>query len=224
MQACSMSRDPDSYYEEEYFEEIGKQELIAQTLEDISQEGIRTYLGENGDAVDARLNEVLAQANYARQQGYPRYALVGAVTAIELTIRYLLVRPLVHGAFLSDNWAKLLTRHIAFGKTGQERDILPAMLENYAIDIKEMKLSNRHKLWKTIIETVIPKRNGVVHDGENATAEEAIIALECANTLREHVVRPIAVKMGFTLDVTGCWHKIADRQRDSYEPTSPFGA
>jgi len=217
-----MSRDPDSYYEEEYFEEIGRQELIAQTLKQISVEGVRTYLGENGDAVDARVSDALAQAKYAIQQGYPRYAVVGAVTAVELIIRYLLVRPLVHGAFLSDDWAQLLSRHIANGKTSQERDILPRMLEIYEINIKDLKLSDGSKLWKTLVETVIRKRNSIVHEGETATASEAKIAIECATILRERVVLPIAAKMGFALETTGCWHKIADKERDNYEPTTPF--
>jgi hypothetical protein len=38
--------------------------------------------------------------------------LVGAVTAIELVTRYMLVRPLLQGAFLSDSWAKILAKHI----------------------------------------------------------------------------------------------------------------
>lgn len=217
-----MSRDPDNYYEEEYYEEIGRQELIAQTLNQISEDGVRTYLGENADAVDTRVNDALAHANYASQQGYPRYAVVGAVTAVELTIRYLLVRPLVQGAFLSDDWAQLLTRHIANGKTAQEREILPRMLEIYDINIKDLKLSNDSKLWKTLVETVIRKRNSIVHDGETATADEAKIAIECATVLREQVVLPLAAKMGFSLETTGCWHKIADKGRDDYEPKTPF--
>jgi hypothetical protein len=218
-----MSRDPDSYYEEEYFEEIGRQELISKTLDQISKAGVLTYLGENADAVDARVTGVLAQAKYVSQQGYPSYAVVGAVTAVELIIRYLLVRPLVHGAFLSDDWTQLLARHIATGKTTQERDILPRMLEIYEINIKDLKLSDGSKFWKTLVETVILKRNSIVHDGETATAGEATIAIECATVLREQVVLPIAAKMGFTLEATGRWHKIADKGRDDYEPTSPFG-
>jgi hypothetical protein len=215
-----MSQDPNNYYEDEYFEEIGRQELITQTLDQISEDGVRTYLGENADAIEARISDVLSQAKYASQQGYPRFGVVGAITAIELTVRYLLVRPLVQGAFLSDDWAQLLTRHIANGKT--TREILPSMLEIYEINIKDLKLSDGSKFWKTLVETVIRKRNKIVHDGETATAHEAEIAIECATVLREQVVLLIAAKMGFSLETTGCWHKIADKGRDNYAPTSPF--
>ncbi len=217
-----MSRDPESYYEEEYFEELGRQEFIAQTLKDIPEERIREYLGTYGDAIDARIEDVIAQARYASQSGYPRYAVVGAVTAIELIIRFMLVRPLLQGAFLSDDWAQLLVQHITAGKTAQERDILPRMLEIYGIDIKELKLSDGSIFWKTLIETVIRKRNRIVHEGEDAAPDEARIALECAALLREKIVLQIAKKMGFTLDKTGYWHEIADAERDNYDPANPF--
>jgi hypothetical protein len=165
---------------------------------------------------------VLAQSKYAKQSGFPRYAVVGAVTAIELIIRFMLVRPLLQGAFLSDNWAQLLVKHITAGKTVQERDILPSMLEIYGIRIKELKLSDGSTYWKTLIETVIRKRNRITHDGETATPQEAEIALECVAILRDKVVSEIARKMGFTLDATRCWHKAGEAGQDSYDPTSPF--
>ena len=40
-----MSRDPDSWWEEEYFEEIGRREQIAEALKGISDDGMRKYLG-----------------------------------------------------------------------------------------------------------------------------------------------------------------------------------
>jgi hypothetical protein len=63
----------------------------------------------------------------------------------------------VRGALLSDDWTQLLTRHIANGKTTRERDILPSTLAIYEIK-KELELSDGSKFWKTLIETVIPKR------------------------------------------------------------------
>jgi hypothetical protein len=217
-----MSRDPDSYYEEEYFEEIGRREEIAQALKQISEDGIRQYLGTYGDAIQARVNDVFTHATYASQQGYPRYAVVGAVTAIELITRYMLVRPLLQGAFLSDHWAQLLTRHITAGKTVQERDILPGMLEHYGIKLKDIELSDGSKLWKTLTEKVVRKRNRIVHDGEGATPAEGTMALECVEVMGEEVVLPIAEKMGFDLDETACWYKIDYSGRGDSEPSDPF--
>jgi hypothetical protein len=53
------------------------------------------FLGTYGDAMDKRLDDIIAQARYARQSGYPRFAVVSAVTAIELITRYMLVEPLL---------------------------------------------------------------------------------------------------------------------------------
>jgi hypothetical protein len=59
-----MSRDPNSWYEEEYWEEIGRQEDIAKAIKNLSQQPIRDFLGTYGDAI-------IAQPRYARRSGYP---------------------------------------------------------------------------------------------------------------------------------------------------------
>jgi hypothetical protein len=69
-------------------------------------------------------------------------AVVGAVTAIELVTRYMLVRPLLRGAFLSDSWAKILAKHITQGRLAREHDLLPSMLGMYDIKIDDFKLSD----------------------------------------------------------------------------------
>jgi hypothetical protein len=110
---------------------------------------------------------------------------VGAVTAIELITRYMLLRPLLQGAFLSDSWAKMLAKHVIQGRMAQERDLLPSVLGMYDIKIEDLKLSDGSALWKTFVTKIVLKRNAIMHDGDNATPEEATLALECANTLRK---------------------------------------
>jgi hypothetical protein len=63
-----MSRDPDSWYEEEYWEEIGRQEDIGKAIKNLSQQPIRDFLGTYGDAIDKRLDDIIAQARYARSR------------------------------------------------------------------------------------------------------------------------------------------------------------
>jgi len=217
-----MSRDPDNYYEEEYWEEIGRQEEIAAAIKNLSEEPIREFLGTYGDAIDARLDDTLAIARYASQGGFPRYAVVGAVTAIELIMRYMLVRPLLQGAFLSDSWAKILAKHITQRRTAQERDLLPSVLGMYDIKIDDLKLSDGSALWKTFVTKIVPKRNAIMHDGDNATPDEAKLALECANTLRKDVVAQIAKKMDFDLANNGAWHKHINAEGCYHNPASPF--
>lgn len=218
-----MSRDPDNWYEEEYWEEIGRQEDIAKAIKNLAHQPIRDFLGTYGDAIDTRLDDIIAQARYARQGGYPRFAVIGAVTAIELITRYLLVEPLLQGAFHSGSWAKILTRHIVqHGKQAIQRDLLPSVLSMYDIKLGELKLSDGSPLWKTIVNVIVPKRNAIVHDGESASPDESDLALECANTLRKEVVTQVAKKMDFDLENNGYWHNHVDADEMTYEPKSLF--
>jgi hypothetical protein len=216
-----MSRDPDNWYEEEYWEEIGRQEDIAKAIKNLSHQPIRDFLGTYSDAVDTRLDDIIAQARYARQGGYPRFAVIGAVTAIELITRYLLVEPLLQGAFLSGSWAKILTRHIIqHGKQAIQRNLLPSVLSMYDIKLGELKLSDGSPLWKTFDDVIVPKRNAIVHEGESASPDEADLALECASTLRKEVVAQVAKKMDFDLENNGSWHNHVDAEAITYEPKS----
>jgi hypothetical protein len=148
---------------------------------------------------------------------------VGAVTAIELITRYMLVEPLLQGAFLSESWAKILTKHIIQRrKQATERDLLPSVLGMYEIKIDELKLADGSPLWKTFVTIIVPKRNAIAHDGDNATPDEADLALECANTLRREVVAQLAKKMNFDHEKNGSWHNHGDAEEIAYEPKSPF--
>jgi hypothetical protein len=218
-----MSRDPDSWYEEEYWDEIGRKEDIANAIKNLSHQPIRDFLGTYGDAIDKRVDDVVAQARYARQGGYPHFAILGAVTAIELIARYMLVQPLLQGAFLSGSWAKILTQHIIQRrKQATERDLLPSVLGMYDIKLDELKLPDGSLLWKTFVTVIVPKRNAIAHDGEAATPDEADLALECANALRKNVVLQVARKMDFDLEKNGSWHNHVDAEAIVYEPKALF--
>jgi hypothetical protein len=218
-----MSRDPDSWYEEEYWEEIGRQEDIANALKNLSHQPIRDFLGTYGDAIDERVDDTIAQARYARQAGYPRFAILGSVTAIELITRYMLVQPLLQGAFLSSAWAKLLTEHIVQRRRQAiERDLPPSILAMYDIKLEQLELSDGSLLWKTFVTVIVPKRNAIAHDGESATPDEADLALECANALRREVAAQVAKKMSFDLEQNGSWHQHVDAEAIPYESKSPF--
>jgi hypothetical protein len=58
-----MSRDRDDWYEEEYWEEIGRQEDIAKAIKNLSHQPIRDFLGTYGDAIDTRLDDTIARSS-----------------------------------------------------------------------------------------------------------------------------------------------------------------
>ena len=181
------------------------------TIQEISDDNIRSYLGSNGDAIVARIENCVRQAKELRNTGYFQSSHVLAVTALEILIRFMLIRPLLQGgqgAFLSDEWADFITQKIATGRSADDRKLLPQILALQAIDIHALRLPSGKALWETIVTDAYPKRNRVIHYAELATAEEAQTAIDCAEYLYTDVVLPIATKLGFTLETTNCWSSI----------------
>jgi hypothetical protein len=211
--------DDRAYYEEE----DAKEAFIQDTLRGISEDGIRGYLGPYGDAIDARVSDSITQAGKLKDAKFYQSSVVMAVTAIELIVRFLLLRPLVQAAFLSDEWAYLLTQRIASGRTAEDRKLLPQILEFQGIEIKKLRLKNGKELWDTITTEVYRKRDRIVHEADSASKPDAQLAIACAIQLRSDVVLPIAKKFGFTLEETGCWHKIERKNMTtSFTPGDPF--
>jgi hypothetical protein len=154
--------DDREYYEEE----AAQAEFIQETLKNISEDGVRNYLGTYGDAVDARIEHCMKEARMLLTGGFFQSAVVSAVTAIELTIRFLLLRPLMQAAFLSEEWASLLTQRIASGRGSGDREILPQILNFHDIDLNNIKLPGGKALWATITDVVYSTRNKIVHRAE----------------------------------------------------------
>lgn len=148
-----------------------------------------------------------------------------------MIIRFLLLRPLIQGAFLPDGWAGELLERIVNSRTANDRKLLPVVLKNWEIDITKRRISNKNaSLWETIQNRIWPKRNNFVHKASPINEEESLIALECANALMQ-IVKEVAQNIGFTLSKTGKWCEIEGGQSKrmkgkdldvSFEPESPF--
>jgi hypothetical protein len=207
---------------DDFFDEMNEAEFVEETLRGISNDGVSGYLAAYGDAVDKRISSVLTQAQQLKDFGWPQPSVTMSVTAIELTIRFLLVRPLIQAAFLSEDWAELLTQRIATGRTSEDQNLLRTILKFHGMDIDKIMLDEDRPLLATI-KKINDVRHKIVHAGELATVDDAETAIDCANLLRKEVVLPIAKKYGFTLADTGKWHatlkgKIVLR----VTPRSPF--
>jgi hypothetical protein len=206
-----------------YEEEAAQAAFIEDALNNISQDGIRNYLGTYADAVDARIEECMKQARMLLTGGFFQSAIVSAVTGIELTIRFLLLRPLMQAAFLSEEWANLLTQRVASGRTANDREILPQILHFHNINLNNLKLPNGKALWSTITGDIYPKRDRIVHRAEPVSEDDALLAINCADQLRNEVVLPFATKLGFSLSTTGCWqHTKTKNMGAHYNPRDPF--
>jgi hypothetical protein len=225
------SWDDDYFF---YMEDAAFEQRIKQSLKEISGDNAKFYLGIYGDAVETRVNGCIQNANEIRRLGYFAPAVVLAATALELLVRFMLVRPLVQGAFLSDEWAGILAGRIANGRSAEDRELLPAVLRQWGVNINEIKLKDGTVLGTTITTHVWPKRNKVVHQGASASDEEAAISVECAETLLFKVVTVVAKQLGFTLENTGKWSEVRGEESrpgetiahrtwgESFGPQSPF--
>ncbi len=189
----------------DYLRETAMEEFLQDELRRISEEPVFGYLAVFGDAIENRVKRCIEQAETLSSNGYHGAALTRAATGIEITIRFFLTRPLVQGAFLSDEWADLLSKKVLSGRTAGDRELLPAILRNWDLDITKVKLSDGSPVWERIKNHILPMRNDYVHKAADAKAHDAFVAIECLKSLLSQVVDPISTKLGFTRDQTGCW-------------------
>jgi len=116
---------------------------------------------------------------------------VCSCTAIEVTIRYFILKPLVQGVFLSDEWAEVLTKRIVSGKADRDREILPSILRFYELDINNIRLPSGEPVWQVLKGRIWDARNNYVHRGDPVAGElsaEGIKAATCMKKLANDVL------------------------------------
>jgi hypothetical protein len=214
--------DDQQAQEEEYLEKF-----LQESLKSISVESAKSYLGTYGDAVDTRVMGSLHEAEELLNLGYLGPALCLAAMAIELMIRFLLLRPLVQGALLSDEWAAILVRRVTSGRSSDDRKLLPAVLRQWGIDITTVQTESGIVLWEYVLTELWPTRNKVVHSADRPERETVASAIECARHFRKEIVGSLASKLGFTLETTGKWSEIRwttgyGSSVQTFEPQDPF--
>jgi hypothetical protein len=67
-------------------------------------------------------------------------------------------------------------------------------------------------------------RNAVVLEGASATVKNSQTAIDCAISLRDQVLLPLATKHGFTQQNVGQWYRVEHHAMEGmhYDPRSPF--
>lgn len=139
-----------------YDESDARWDRYEDTLRSVSEEAVPDHLGTIGDAIEALIKSRVAEAQRLLDLGFYGPALVTGTSAIELIIRFLLVRPLVSGAFLSDEWAAILSEKIGSGRTDEDRRILPDLLAQWKIKLDQIALPDGTPLWPSLKD-----RNGL---------------------------------------------------------------
>jgi hypothetical protein len=110
-------------------------EAIEEAIRQQSEDGVRAYLGKYGDAAEARVDGCTETARQLLGAGQAAAALVFAASAVELAVRFLILRPLVHGAFLDDEWAELLTARAVGGRSAEDRMLVPQVLRHWGVAV-----------------------------------------------------------------------------------------
>jgi len=187
------------------------------------EDGARYHLGTVGDAVEQRVSWCLDEAKALLDQDHLGAGLTVAATALEIMIRFMVVRPFVAAAFLSDDWSDLFfDRLIAERRSAGDRELLPALLQRVNLDLATITLDTGAQLWSSIRE-VWEARNRFVHQADPPQRKTVELALKCALAFREIVIAAVAKAFGFTLATSGKWSEIQTGTRlQRFRPSDPF--
>ena len=214
--------------EEEWRQEAAMSDWFEDQLQSQAHGQVFAFLAKYGDAVQDRVDTCAAEAASLLAAGFPGASLVRSAAGIEVTVRFFLARPLVLGAFRSDEWANTLTKRLLNNRTVEDRELLPGILRNWSVDLTALRLSDGSQLWETILRKVWVCRNNYVHAAATLTDDQASTALECLDRLLSDVVEPVARQLGFTRAATGRWSLVLSMPEQhhtlptEYESASPF--
>jgi hypothetical protein len=201
-----------SYTEEDarmdaWYESLQKE--FEEGLKAQSRDAVKAYLGRYGDAIDQRVKGSLAEASALLKGEHWGPALCAAAIAIELMIRFMLVRPLVQGAFLNDEWAEILTARVATGRPGDDREMVPAVLRQWGLDVTKVRgATSSVPVWEFTVDRLFPSRHNYVHRYDPVSRDVASLGLESAEAFRYDIVGTVARQIGFTIEATGKWCQI----------------
>lgn len=157
----------------------------------------RRYLAMNGAHVWARVHRSLLTAGPLVEK-QPASSLVSSVTASEISIRFLLLRPLIAGLIFDTKFAMRLIRDPFGNQPYLDRKLLPAACRAWGIDLEGVVLPNGEALWDSLSQ-LVEVRNRYVHRADPVSAAQAQGGYDCALGIVDDLVRPLAsvVKLGW---------------------------
>lgn len=177
-----------------------EEELIKEALKEISYDGVSHYLWRYGHAIQTRVEECLKSARDLHKRKYYGSSVLCSCVAVEVTIRYFILSPLLQGMFLYDEWAEELTKRIVSGKTAKDREMLPSILRFWEIDINDIKLPSGKPVWQVLRKSIWQARNKYVHRGDPVPRELSAQAIKAAtrmaNLANDVLVKALGWKKG----------------------------
>ena len=188
----------------EAMEEQWLDELYAEyketAIEEFTSERLQSFYVDNPEIIQAPC-QVLAEGK-SLLANHPRAAFIFAAIAIEVSLKKLILHPvvygLVHNKATADLITKILMNHVSIDNF---KKLLFHILNEYVgVDLETFTRSNVKKtLWKEAY-SIKEKRNDVMHEAVNITSDKARESLEVATCVLESLVPKLLDKLGLILD------------------------
>ena len=213
--------DDDARYEadqeaaaEAYYEQIGKDwardnagALAKDFYEENYKDAVRQFTSERLQSYYLQQPVLAVPAlnalRYAQSlmPAFHQGALVFAVTATELAVKNVLLKPIISGLVHTEDLASLVA-DLTMKHTGMDRfqKLLTEILAQFGgVELKTFKRAGSNKgLWEEMNE-VQKARNAVVHKGKTVAVDVANLSIRVADTLLTDIFPQILSKLGLHL-------------------------
>jgi ElaB/YqjD/DUF883 family membrane-anchored ribosome-binding protein len=166
--------------------------VIEKGIRDQVEQRARDYLSKNGDAVWARIQRAIVEAERLVDE-HPGASLVSSMTAAELMVRFMLLRPMLAGLVIDPAIADRLAAEATQGIGARDRKLLPHVCRAWDIDLGGARVNDR-ELWPTL-GGLWQVRHDAVHRGEAVTVAQAKLALGCAAAVSTELLGPLVAQL-----------------------------
>lgn len=196
-----MSYDDDDYGREQFYDQV-REELTGDIVSDFTFDRLRSFYVQHPKAGQKPYG-ALTEARLLFKESHFTAAFIHAVIVSEVTIKTLLVEPIVTGLVHNAPIAPLIANMVSkrtWGQFTQVREILFQILNEVAgLNLHTYKRVGATKiLWDEITE-IQTQRNGIMHRGDAVAAPEAELAIAIGAELFENIFRTVTTKLGFHL-------------------------
>ena len=172
---------------EEAWQEEAYDQMVEDILESHKEDIIDEFVADRMASYYRKHSDLTANADSAIEEARrllevsASASIVFSWSAIEMTLKDVLLKPVAFG-MVHDESAGSLIAELVVGNRHFTK-LLFSILENYGLDLKNTPRKKGAKmLWAEMEETRFI-RNRVVHYGEKASREEAVLSLEIAEIL-----------------------------------------
>jgi hypothetical protein len=167
--------------------------VILEGIREHSEDRARSYLSSNGDAVWRRVDPLLVESA-ALLPDHPGASLTVCLTAAEIVIRFLLVRPLIGGLVVNDVVAERLSKEGASGRSKRDREMLPLLNAAWKLGLERLRLKDGRSVWPLMLQ-LWDMRDDYVHRADPVPELAARDAMHCVDKLIGGVVGPLAQRL-----------------------------